>query len=156
MEILCKDLVKKGFLVRMMDSPHKTSATTNNSGENRSQFGQTFFIVSDSTDKKRRRRWPDRVVRVAQQYQSFDTATGAYFMVSYEGSKVLQRVMLVSAIIFSLVCCMFQIWPLWAKLWSWYLLVAFSTVMVSGRFLTFNSPEEHVSFVRFSLFHRIT
>ena len=70
------------------------------------------------------------MVKVSDQYQKFDTATGSYYMVAYEGSKLLQRVVLVLAIVFSLACCMFQIWPLWAKLWSWYGLVALSSVMV--------------------------
>ncbi|KAF4658623.1 hypothetical protein FOL46_006888 [Perkinsus olseni] len=102
-------LITNGFMFRCVDAT--IQATDKPSG----------------STERRRRKWPDRVGRVAPQHQGYDPK--GLYIVEWEGSKTMQYVLLAVVITAVLLMCLFPVWPMWAKLAVWYLTVAFSTFM---------------------------
>ncbi|KAF4667798.1 erg10, acetyl-CoA C-acetyltransferase [Perkinsus chesapeaki] len=104
-------LIRGGFMFRCVDAT--IQATDKPSG----------------STERRRRKWPDRVARVAPQHQGYDPK--GLYIVEWEGSKTMQYVLLAVIITAVLLMCLFPVWPLWAKFAVWYLTVAFSTFMIA-------------------------
>lgn len=70
-----------------------------------------------------KKKWPDRVART--QNQDFDPE--GYYVLLYEGGSGMQHFLLGLVIAGVLLACMFPVWPVWAKIGVWYLLVLFLT-----------------------------
>eukprot|EP00401_Gymnodinium_catenatum_P066741 CAMPEP_0117529486 /NCGR_PEP_ID=MMETSP0784-20121206/37856_1 /TAXON_ID=39447 /ORGANISM="" /LENGTH=360 /DNA_ID=CAMNT_0005325807 /DNA_START=118 /DNA_END=1200 /DNA_ORIENTATION=- len=73
----------------------------------------------DGLEKKKK--WPDRLGRTPN--QSFDCE--GFYVITYEGGSGLQHFLLALIIIGVLLACMFPVWPMWAKIGTWYLSVIF-------------------------------
>jgi len=77
-------------------------------------------------DKKKEKKWPDRLVRVNTPNQPFDLE--GYYVIVYEGGGGLQHFLLALIIVGVLLACMFPVWPIWAKIGVWYLSVVLLTL----------------------------
>lgn len=121
--ILGQNLIRNGFLTRAMDNPIKTDPSK-----------------ADSPQKKKK--WPERVVKVAPQQQQFDVASGSgnFYIVNYKPNSAWNHVMLTVLLVVVLVLCMFPAWPMWAKFAGWYVVLCFSgsmTVLLIVRAIAF-------------------
>jgi translocation protein SEC62 len=81
------------------------------------------------TSAPKKKKWPEKVVRLGSDDQFFETA-GSFYIVLYEGSKTVQHIFSGLAIVLVLLLCMFPAWPAWAKIAVWYVVFWLSTAMI--------------------------
>jgi len=103
-ERLGAELIERNFCYKAADKP--LNPTAKREGED---------------TKPKTKKWPDRVVRTAN--QSFDPE--AFYVVTYEGSQSMRHLMLACVCAGVILACMFPVWPMWAKIGVWYLSVLF-------------------------------
>mmetsp|Transcript_110988 Transcript_110988/g.254395 ORF Transcript_110988/g.254395 Transcript_110988/m.254395 type:complete len:341 (-) Transcript_110988:120-1142(-) len=70
------------------------------------------------------KKWPDRLQRAPRPFNA-----DGYYIIDYEGSQTGRTILVALLVIGILLMCMFKVWPMWAKLGAWYLLVVFLSMV---------------------------
>ncbi|CAD7931595.1 unnamed protein product [Amoebophrya sp. A25] len=83
-----------------------------------------------ATDRKRKK-WPDRLKRVRQ--STFDTQ--GFYICIYEGSHHFRYFMLALMLLVILGGCLFPVWPMWARVFAWYIALSLCTLYFCTEFL---------------------
>ncbi len=105
-------LVKEGFVARSVAKVVKVAPSEE----------------SPEGTPQKRKKWPDKVIRLPLTEQEFEITS--FYIVLYEGSKTFQHVLSLVAIALVLVACMFPAWPVWAKIFVWYVTFWLSASML--------------------------
>lgn len=82
------------------------------------------------------KKWPDRLKSMPNAPFEAD----GYYIIDYEGSQRVQKLILAFVMIGILLACMWPAWPIWAKIGMWYLCVvvlSFVFVLLIARMVVF-------------------
>jgi len=80
---------------------------------------------SNQPESQTKKKWPDRLARVTHK-NGFDL--DGFYIIEYTGPKGMQYFLMVLILIGVMCGIMFPVWPIWAKIGGWYILVILSTI----------------------------